>query len=46
MTRLCVVQPLLSDYSRNTFIELAEDCQVDVIFSPSPIDSVALEERG
>jgi glycosyltransferase involved in cell wall biosynthesis len=39
VTKLCVVQPLLSHYSRNTFVELAEYCHVDIVFSPAPIGS-------
>jgi glycosyltransferase involved in cell wall biosynthesis len=34
--RLCVVQPLLSNYSRETFLELADCCKVDLVFSPAP----------
>ncbi len=34
--RLCIIQPLLSNYSRETFLELAEYCEVDLVFSPTP----------
>jgi hypothetical protein len=36
MKRLCIIQPLLSNYSRETFLELAQYCQVDLVFSPTP----------
>ena len=36
MKRLCIIQPLLSNYSRETFLELAQHCQVDLVFSPTP----------
>jgi len=36
MKRLCIIQPLLSDYSRETFLELTQYCQVDLVFSLAP----------
>jgi glycosyltransferase involved in cell wall biosynthesis len=36
MKRLCIIQPLLSNYSHQTFRELAQHCQVDLVFSPTP----------
>jgi len=36
MKRLCIIQPLLSNYSRETFFEMAESCEVDIVFSPTP----------
>jgi glycosyltransferase involved in cell wall biosynthesis len=36
MKRLCIIEPLLSNYSRETFLDLAQYCQVDLVFSPTP----------
>jgi len=36
MKRLCIIQPILSNYSRETFFEMAEFCDVDIVFSPTP----------
>ncbi len=36
MKRLCIIQPLLSNYCRETFLELAEHCRADLVFSPTP----------
>jgi len=34
--RLCIVQPILSNYSLPVFLELAQHCQVDLIYSAAP----------
>jgi glycosyltransferase involved in cell wall biosynthesis len=34
--RVCVVQPILSNYSLPVFLELAQHCEVDLFFSPAP----------
>jgi glycosyltransferase involved in cell wall biosynthesis len=36
LKKICIIQPLLSSYSRETFLELAEYCEVDLVFSPTP----------
>ena len=36
MRKLCVLQPILSNYSRQTFLEMAAYCDVDIVFSPTP----------
>jgi glycosyltransferase involved in cell wall biosynthesis len=39
MKRLCIIQPLLSNYSRETFLELTQYCQVDLVYSPAPSET-------
>ncbi len=39
MKRLCIIQPLLSNYSRETFLELTQYCQVDLVFSSTPSET-------
>jgi glycosyltransferase involved in cell wall biosynthesis len=39
MKRLCIIEPLLSNYSRETFLDLAQYCQVDLVFSPTPSET-------
>ena len=36
MKRLCIIKPLLANYLWETILELAQHCQIDLFFSPSP----------
>jgi glycosyltransferase involved in cell wall biosynthesis len=39
LRRVCVVQPILSNYSLPVFLELARYCEVDLFYSPAPQSS-------
>jgi glycosyltransferase involved in cell wall biosynthesis len=39
LKRVCVVQPFLSHYSLPVFVELAQRCQIDLLYSAAPPDS-------
>ncbi|MCU1302741.1 MAG: glycosyl transferase family 1 [Candidatus Sulfotelmatobacter sp.] len=39
LKRVCVVQPILSNYSLPVFLELAQHCEVDLFFSLAPKES-------
>ena len=39
MKRVCVIQPILTDYCLPVFLELSENCQVDLVFSPTPSET-------
>jgi glycosyltransferase involved in cell wall biosynthesis len=34
--KLCVIQPILSNYTRQTLLEMAAYCDVDIVFSATP----------
>jgi glycosyltransferase involved in cell wall biosynthesis len=37
--RVCIVQPFLSHYSLAVFLELAQHCQIDLVYSSAPPES-------
>jgi glycosyltransferase involved in cell wall biosynthesis len=37
--RVCIIQPILTDYCLPVFLELAEYCRVDLVFSRSAVES-------
>jgi len=39
LKRVCIVQPILSNYSLSVFRELAEHCQIDLLHSGAPPES-------
>jgi glycosyltransferase involved in cell wall biosynthesis len=39
LKRVCIVQPFLSHYSLAVFLELAQHCQIDLVYSSTPPES-------